>query len=275
MKAQIQELQDYRKQTDHVLESLALGAQSDFILRQLQNGVGVREIHDDLLARGVSLEEPSPHSQRSIGLSSISPGTGSLSVDSKSPEVLSPWKSCSPATDKIGGHTHYANEPWTTVTNDSKLIQHLVSLYLCWEHPVFSSLSKEHFIEDFEAQRRRYCSSLLVNVISALGSKFSDRPSVSASENGEGLGERFYAEAERIWEVEQDDPSCTTVQATVLMALWEASRGRNSKSLFYSKQAMTMAIEMGLHSPDISKGLSEAEYEIQSATFWGAFVLDM
>jgi hypothetical protein len=45
--------------------------------------------------------------------------------------------------------------------------------------------------------------SLLVNIIAALGCRFSDRLAVQATQDaGQHLGDQFYAEAEMLWEKE-------------------------------------------------------------------------
>lgn len=45
---------------------------------------------------------------------------------------------------------------WTNITSETGLVRHLLALYFCWEYPIFGSLSKEHFLEDFEHGTRRY-----------------------------------------------------------------------------------------------------------------------
>jgi hypothetical protein len=66
--------------------------------------------------------------------------------------------------------TAAAPEKWTYLTSNSILIRHLMALYFCWEYPLFTSLSREHFMNDFHHGYHRFCSPLLVNAMLALGS---------------------------------------------------------------------------------------------------------
>lgn len=61
---------------------------------------------------------------------------------------------------------------WTDITSDIDLVWHLLALYFCWEYPIFASLSKENFLNDFKDGRPRYCSPMLVNALLALGCRF-------------------------------------------------------------------------------------------------------
>jgi hypothetical protein len=77
-------------------------------------------------------------------------------------------------------------DPWTAVTSDNVLTEHLLSIYFCWEYPIFASLCR-HFLTDFRTRQRRYCSSLLVNAVLARGYLFSGQP-------GEGTGRAVMGE---------------------------------------------------------------------------------
>ncbi|PVH69384.1 hypothetical protein DL98DRAFT_541662 [Cadophora sp. DSE1049] len=68
--------------------------------------------------------------------------------------------------------------------------------------------------------------------------------------------------------------SLTTIQALALMSIFEASRGRDKRSMFYSGQSIRMAVEMGLHRGTNDAKESEAEREVRHATIWGTFALD-
>jgi hypothetical protein len=152
-----------------------------------------------------------------------------------------------------------------------------MALYFCWEYPTFASLSKEHFLEDFNTGNPRHCSPLLVNALLALGCRFSNQPQARADPNkAETAGDHFFAEAIGILETQTDRHILTIVQALGLMAIREASCGRSSKSLFYSSQSIRLAVEMGLHL-DLQKGKdaeTEEDLAVRAATFWGAFSLD-
>ncbi|TVY43752.1 Nitrogen assimilation transcription factor [Lachnellula subtilissima] len=166
---------------------------------------------------------------------------------------------------------------WTSVTSDKALVEHLMALYFCWEYPTFASLNKEHFLEDYRSGSQRYCSSLLINAILALGCRFSDQAeSQLNNQSSHSAGDQFFAEAKRLLEAQTDRYVLTTIQALGLMSIREVSCGRSSQSLYYSGQSIRLAVEMGLHREleDEEIADSQGNHAVRSATFWGAFSLD-
>ncbi|KAF4987847.1 hypothetical protein FGRMN_10124 [Fusarium graminum] len=179
-------------------------------------------------------------------------------------KILSPLK---------GPELRKPTASWTVITNDSTLVQHLLALYFCWEYPTFASLSKEHFLHDFQDTRNRYCSPILVNALLALGCRFSTHPMSRANPNDPYTsGDHFFKEALRLLAQETDHHTLTTIQALGIMSIREASCGRDSESWYYAGQSIRLAIEMGLHR--IMDEGDEDELAVQAATFWGAFALD-
>lgn len=163
---------------------------------------------------------------------------------------------------------------WTSVTSDNGLVQHLLALYFCWEYPTFASLSKEHFVKDFMDGRPRYCSSLLVNALLALGCRFSVQPAARANPNDPyTCGDHFFEECQRLFYQEENHHTLTTIQALGIMSIREASCGRDSESWYYAGQSIRLTIEMGLHRVQ-DDGKDSDESAVQAATFWGAFALD-
>jgi hypothetical protein len=163
------------------------------------------------------------------------------------------------------------------VTRDRDLVEHLLALYFCWEYPIFASLSKEHFLEDFRRGIPRYCCQLLVNALLALACRWSDRSSAQADpEDSATTGDHFFSEALKIYEAEEDHRVLTTIQALGIMSIREASRGRVSESIFFSGQSIRLALEMGLHldAEDGDDEAADADEAVRGATFWGAFALD-
>ena len=164
-------------------------------------------------------------------------------------------------------------EAWTNISSDIILIRHFLALYFCWEYPVFATLSREHFMDDFHQGRHRYCSPLLVNSLLALGSRWSTLPnSRTNASDGNSSGDMFFAESVRLLNQETDRRSLTTIQALSLMSMWEISCGRDAEGRYYSTQSIRLAVDMGLHRKVIDDDL-DLLY-IQASTFWGAFSLD-
>lgn len=163
---------------------------------------------------------------------------------------------------------------WTDITSNTSFVQHLLALYFCWEYPTFASLSKEHFLKDYQAGRPRYCSPMLVNALLALGCRFSSQPSTLANPNDPySSGDHFFKECLRLYYEEDNHHNLTTIQALGIMSIREASCGRDSESWYYAGQSIRLAVEMGLHRISDQSGDSD-EIAVQAATFWGAFSLD-
>lgn len=178
----------------------------------------------------------------------------------------------------LGTYAHEVESThWTDVTSNSALIDHILALYFCWEYPTFASFSKEHFIQDFRVGITKYCSSLLVNAILAVGCRFSNHPEARQDANDSSTtGNHFFAEAMRLLELENNKHALTTIQALGLLSLREASCGRSNESIFFSNQSIRLAIEIGLHKEpnEISDEEDQIHDEVRSVTFWGAFNLD-
>lgn len=195
--------------------------------------------------------------------------------DTNQPELS--WEDYSP---------RYRRQSWTTVTDDKKVVEHLLALYFCWEYPTFASLSKKHFMDDFRQGIPRYCSPLLVNALLALGCRFSDQPIARADPNdSRTTGDHFFAEAMKLFETEGNHRVLTTIQALGIMSIREASCGRVEEGIYLSGQSIRLAMEMGLHleaeddddnddGDDHRHSSEDADNAVRQATFWGAFSLD-
>ena len=163
---------------------------------------------------------------------------------------------------------------WTTVTDDAFTVCHLLALYFCWEYPTFASLSKEHFLKDFATGNHRFCSPMLVNALLALACRFSSRPGTRANEaDAHTSGDHYFQEALELFQKEKSRNHLTTIQALGIMAIREASCGRDGESWWYAGQSITLAIEMKLHEKP-GMGADKDESDVRAATFWGAFALD-
>ncbi|KAH6667682.1 fungal-specific transcription factor domain-containing protein [Halenospora varia] len=283
MKAEIEELRTYRQMSESVLGLLVSGDRSDLIVRQLRNGRGVEDIYKTLEGEAALLQTSSndssawdrelsaKSSKRGSWVSDLGSRTGRSQEDPHSHDGDGVVEQEVGEEHSPGNHT----EPWTAVTSDDALIEHLLSLYFCWEYPIFASLCRQHFLTDFRTVRRRYCSSLLVNAVLAVGSLFSSQSGEGTDlDNSEGSGQQFFCEAERLWASDYGSPSLTTIQALGLMSIFEASRGRDKQSMFHAGQSIRMAVEMGLHYNTNDAEASETEREVRSATIWGTFALD-
>ncbi|PUU80813.1 fungal-specific transcription factor domain-domain-containing protein [Tuber borchii] len=181
---------------------------------------------------------------------------------------------------------------WTTVTQDPALINHLVRMYFAWHYPYFTTLSKDLFYKEFlrgKNQPRspgiKYCTSLLVNAILALGCHFTCVVGSRANHNDPATaGDHFFKEAKRMI-LENDEheiPRLTTVQALALMSVREAGCGREAKGWVYSGMSFRMAMDLGLHldpsslkeGVGLGSGITDEELDARRVTFWGCYLFD-
>lgn len=56
---------------------------------------------------------------------------------------------------------------WTSVCQDDGLMRRLLSVFLRCEYHFTSAFQKDYFLDDLVANRKQFCSSLLVNVVLA------------------------------------------------------------------------------------------------------------
>ena len=170
----------------------------------------------------------------------------------------------------------HASEPWTTVTQDVSLIEHIMNLYFTWCHPLYTVFPENMFVHAMKNRVHKYCSPLLVNAILASGCAFSDRPDARSDPNDpQTAGDHFFAEARRLL-YDDESSRLTTVQALALMALREASCGRDSMGYQYAGRCARMMIELGLHVSFGSAGddIGSTEIEARKVTFWGCFIME-
>ncbi|KAJ5963790.1 Transcription factor [Penicillium vulpinum] len=167
-------------------------------------------------------------------------------------------------------------KPWTTVTDDDYLVSHLVSLYFTWDHPCSQFLDQRIFLEHMRRGDRRseFCTPLLVNSLLSMASAYSDSPDVlSTPENVFSRGQNFFHEAQRLWEVEDDDHDLPNIQALLLMCCVFKCQGRVRKSWMMLSQAVQLARDIGLFdSPAVLKNKILPEMErVRTITAWGVF----
>ena len=177
---------------------------------------------------------------------------------------------------------------WTSVTDDTDVILHLLNMYFTWHYTYFTTLSKSLFFRDFfqgrpkdATVRSEYCTSTLVNAMLALGCHFTSWPAArSDPEDSTTAGDHFFKEAKRLI-VENDEfenPRLATVQALALMSVREAGCGREAKGWVYSGMSFRMACDLGLNlglTLDGSRsGLDDEKVDARRVTFWGCFLFD-
>ncbi|XXG97941.1 hypothetical protein Hte_004257 [Hypoxylon texense] len=159
---------------------------------------------------------------------------------------------------------------WTKVSSDNPMLRVLLQIYFVFEFPFHPYFHKDMFLEDLLAGSRQFCSSSLVNAILGAAwhgySKMRNRAVFWLPDN---LGYRFLAEARRLFELEQTNPTVTTVQAGAIIHLTSNNNGIDSLSWVYVDRSIKMAQSISLLSP--SPDESREWQLVASATAWSLF----
>jgi hypothetical protein len=121
-------------------------------------------------------------------------------------------------------------------------------------------------------EQRGFCSSLLVNAISAIGARFSDLAEARLDlDDRYSAGEQFFNKAQRLLSIEAT-PTVVTIQALNLMSLRQASSGKDESGWHYARHVMRIALDLDLQDDDPNQeptnptGFSRAERQECVAT---------
>lgn len=315
MREEIEVLKAYKDASERVLGALAVGQVEDSsqaativsrVMDALRSGKEAQEI-SQFLDDEERLPQAPPRGQEGeqseaikdealVSPTTINPSTSGGSSTVQTPttfathlrdlsvdRILIPTSNMSSTASSTTARKRSLGVPfdvtnWTSVTSDVSLIETLMAFYFCWEYPIFASISKVEFLEDYYAGNSRWCSELLVNAMLAVGHCFASANTIDPLAHRDScpeMGMKFQAEALRLLEEEGGRQSLCTVQALGMLSIREASKGRNTQSWGYSCASIRMAVEMGLHYPSPeAEGTSAQESDVRIATFWGAFALD-
>ncbi|KAL2793077.1 hypothetical protein BJX66DRAFT_326264 [Aspergillus keveii] len=122
-------------------------------------------------------------------------------------------------------------QPWTSLTDDSDYVSHLISLYFTWGHPVHTWIERDLFLRDMEAGSIEcsFCSPFLVNAILAVACAHLDPSTAGELPVGSILpdGPAFSNEAKRLLDQDQGRISLTNFQGRcdLYVSLW--ARGKH------------------------------------------------
>ncbi|KAM0188465.1 hypothetical protein ACHAPI_010571 [Fusarium lateritium] len=150
---------------------------------------------------------------------------------------------------EIGDAEFLSIEParWTTVSTDNRLMRKLLAAFFLQDWSWYPMFQKEYFLQDMAAMSSELCSSLLVNVVLAVGcSYYRGLGSRAEFWNPSTYGYRFLSEAKRLWEHAQDSNDLTTVQAGMVFNLIYNMNGADKLGFAYTIRACQMAHHLGL-----------------------------
>lgn len=152
-----------------------------------------------------------------------------------------------------------------------------IKLFFRWQYPdLYSFIVREAFLIEFFAPIAQpvYCSTELVLAICALGSRMSDDPELFDK------SVQFYNEAKTLVLRRMDRAEISTMQAFLVLALFDISNGNNTSGWMLSGCGMRMGFDLGFQlDPKIwflknSGTLSELSRGIRSRIYWGCYLAD-
>ncbi len=155
---------------------------------------------------------------------------------------------------------------WTNVTQDTQLIEHLMTLYFTWIHPVHMLFDERRFMASLRHCSEEHCSSALVSVICAVSCHLlhnidNDDDQMNAAVDS--LRNQFM-EATRNMMKDADDGRMTTVQTHAVMYLAEFGTGHGLIAASHLRLAVETLIE---------KQNSEQAEESERVAVWGILSL--
>ncbi|KAL4910340.1 hypothetical protein BDW74DRAFT_144905 [Aspergillus multicolor] len=110
---------------------------------------------------------------------------------------------------------HVPAWPWTSVTDDSNYISHLISLYFSWNSPVQTWIDRDLFIRDMQSGNKdsQFCSPFLVNAVLAVACCYCHLSETSSVFGVILPGKQdFHDEAKRLLDQEEGNLSLTSFQ---------------------------------------------------------------
>lgn len=249
--------------------------------RELNTELVRRQVLDTGVEPGIS---GTGHQYESPGSADIGSSSGYLG--SSEHEGWQPYdratnqnSSASPSTGSPSSHmdTRSIIRSWTRVTDDIEFIQHLLQLYFGWQHSSFPVFSRRKFLEDLVSGRQRFCSELLLNAILSMGCAFSDRPEARTNpQDPLTAGNHFFAEGERLLDLEEGGSKITTIQALAILSVRECGHLRDVKGWMYGSVALRALSEpLYKNGRNPAEKLDDPELEVWRVTYWGLFCLDM
>ncbi|KAJ5278857.1 fungal-specific transcription factor domain-containing protein [Penicillium angulare] len=161
--------------------------------------------------------------------------------------------------------------------------EHLTNLFFTWHSPSIDvvdrnmyEMAKQQWNNHMEDTP--YYSDALTNAMCCLGAAFEARYHPTFITYPKSLSDFFADRAKILLEIELDSPTVATVQAMVVLSGHDIGCRRDARGWLYSGMAMRLAFDLGLHldmSTYVANGsISEAEADLRSMVFWGAYTLD-
>ena len=157
---------------------------------------------------------------------------------------------------------------WTSVITDVALIEHLLSLYLRWVHPVHMLFDETQFMSSLRDCADVYCSASLVNGVCAMSCHLLHDILNDGDKTRQiiaTLRSRFMDEAIVLLKG-VDSTKITSIQTYAIMFLVEVSAGNGLMASSHLRMATETLV---------AKRTTEQSSESFEVTYWGIMTLHM
>lgn len=164
----------------------------------------------------------------------------------------------------------------TRLQKDPHVLQ-CVSLFFRWQYPDLNSfVVREAFLLEFFSPLPKpiYCSPELILALCALGSRMSSETKIF------NKSAYYYTEAKKIVLSKMDKPAIPTMQAYLLLSIFDISHGHNSSGWMLSGCGLRMGFDLGFQlDPTVwflgsGEHLSDLNIAIRSRIYWGCYFAD-
>ncbi|KAM9905775.1 hypothetical protein OXX69_007057 [Metschnikowia pulcherrima] len=152
-----------------------------------------------------------------------------------------------------------------------------IKLFFRWQYPdMHAFIFREAFILDFfdPDSVGMYSSTELVYAICAMGASMSEQAEIRDSAH------QFYTLSRDLLMATIDSPSICSLQAYLLLGLYDIYNYRNNAGWMLAGDALRMGFGIGFHLRPESwlvgdqKNVSEITISVRSRIFWGCFMAD-
>ncbi|KAG7424683.1 Nitrogen assimilation transcription factor nit-4 [Fusarium oxysporum f. sp. raphani] len=147
---------------------------------------------------------------------------------------------------------------WTTVSNDDKLLSHLLMLFWTWDTICSGVIDRTIFEEDLKSldpsspsssppDMLLFCSPFLVNALLAVSCLYTkNQATFHMPGDPNSRGKAFAIEAARLLALEDTSPSLPVAQGLALMYVYEGALGSGGTALSYHSrmQARYLALRL-------------------------------
>ncbi|KAH7176443.1 hypothetical protein EDB81DRAFT_706866 [Dactylonectria macrodidyma] len=172
------------------------------------------------------------------------------------------------------------SRPWTAIAGDG-IVSQLISSFFAWDDAfLLPFVDRRAFMTDLMAQKpeeAKYCSPFLVNAICASRCYTSKWVKRMDALDGRDLRAEFFAEAERLFELENSRASLPTVQGLAIMFLISTHTAMDRSGVMFRFAAYEMLDRMQLNKvfDKIKEDPTKStQRRVISKALWGLFCFE-